>query len=115
MPGAAGGKTGSRHSYVMRAKAGETKTLALLAAKKLTGAAETAVEKTTTRSSSSSPTAPTVSVILTGPYGQSIMHSFRPDANVLCIAGGTGITFILPPFLEIIRNAPVPGRRVELA
>ncbi|KAI6570082.1 hypothetical protein MCOR09_004982 [Pyricularia oryzae] len=126
MPGAAGGKTGSRHSYVMRAKAGETKKLALLAAQKLAagaaGAESTTAEKTAASSSSSSqnnhdsskaPT-PTVSVILTGPYGQSIMHSLRSDANVLCVAGGTGITFVLPPLLEIVRSAPVPGRKMEL-
>ncbi|TLD05174.1 uncharacterized protein PgNI_09150 [Pyricularia grisea] len=121
MPGAAGGKTGSRHSYVMRAKAGETRKLALLAAQKLAAGvavADSAAGEKTAASSSSSQNhsktpAPTVSVILTGPYGQSIMHSLRSDANVLCVAGGTGVTFVLPPLLEIVRNAPVPGRKIE--
>lgn len=119
LPGAAGGKTGSIHSYVIRAKAGQTKQLALLAAKKLAASTSgsAVVEKTTSGGSSSgsvAPPAPTVSVILTGAYGQATMKSLQQDANVLCVAGGTGVTFVLPVLLDIVRNAPVRGRKIEL-
>lgn len=49
---------------------------------------------------------PTTPVILCGPYGQSIMEETTTagSSNLLCIAGGTGITFVLPPLLHLLSN-----------
>ncbi|KAL1866716.1 hypothetical protein Daus18300_006660 [Diaporthe australafricana] len=94
-----GDKNGAvRHSYVIRAKKGETKKLADIAAKKTT---------TTT-------TQPTTSVVLTGPYGVDMISAVTPETNVLCVAGGTGITFVLPVLLKLVRDAPAPGRKIAL-
>lgn len=96
-----------RHSYVIRAKRGETKKLADIAAKKMAalpaGPAAPAAG-----------TEPTTSVVLTGPYGVDMISSVTPETNVLCVAGGTGITFVLPVLLKLVREKPVAGRRVEL-
>ncbi|KAI1339406.1 ferric reductase like transmembrane component-domain-containing protein [Xylariaceae sp. FL0016] len=88
---------GVAHSYIMRAKKGETKKVADLALKKL----------------STSPTA-TTPLILTGPYGESITETLTPDANILCIAGGTGITYVLPVLLGLLEQPRVKDRRVQL-
>ncbi|KLU88241.1 ferric reductase [Magnaporthiopsis poae ATCC 64411] len=109
-PTPGGGRTnpavGSVHSYVIRAKAGETRKLAQLAAKKL--AAGGTDEK-------GQPLDPKVSVILTGGYGQAVTgDGIAPETNILCVAGGTGVTFVLPVLLELVRSRPVPGRKVEL-
>ncbi|KAH6652262.1 ferric reductase like transmembrane component-domain-containing protein [Truncatella angustata] len=85
------------HSYILRAKGGETKKIADLALKKLS-------EKTAT----------TTPVILTGPYGESITETLTPDVNVLCIAGGTGITYVLPVLLRLIQEPGARDRRIEL-
>ncbi|KAL8401052.1 hypothetical protein RB594_001178 [Gaeumannomyces avenae] len=106
-----GGRTnpavGSLHSYVIRARAGETRKLAELCVKKLAGDAKDEKGK---------PLDPKLSVVLTGPYGQAITSdSLTPETNVLCVAGGTGITFVLPVLLELARSRPTaPGRKVEL-
>ena len=96
-----------RHSYVIRAKKGETKKLADIAAKKL--AALPAGPETTATT-----TEPTTSVVLTGPYGIDMISSVTPETNVLCVAGGTGITFVLPVLLKLVREKPVAGRKIEL-
>ena len=90
-----------RHSYVIRAKKGETKKLAQIAANKLAAAGEKGVEVTT-------------SVVLTGPYGVNMVSGLTPETNVLCVAGGTGITFVLPVLLSLIREKRVPGRKIRL-
>jgi predicted ferric reductase len=87
------------HSYILRAKGGETKKLAQMAAEK-------------TESTSGIATTP---VILTGPYGESLMDAMAPNTNVLCIAGGTGITYVLPVLLGLARQPrPSSERSVEL-
>ncbi|KAI0205320.1 ferric reductase like transmembrane component-domain-containing protein [Astrocystis sublimbata] len=87
-----------KHSYIFRAKKGETKKIANLALKKLTQA----------------PSA-TTSVVLTGPYGDSIAENLMPEDNVLCVAGGTGITYVLPVLLGLIhRNPGAKDRRIQL-
>ncbi|KAH8747292.1 ferric-chelate reductase [Diaporthe sp. PMI_573] len=96
-----------RHSYVIRAKKGETKKLADIAAKKLATLPEGPATTTTA-------TEPTTSVVLTGPYGVDMISSVTPETNVLCVAGGTGITFVLPVLLKLVREKPVAGRKVEL-
>ncbi|KAI3391816.1 hypothetical protein diail_6778 [Diaporthe ilicicola] len=99
-------KTGAvRHSYVIRAKKGETKKLADIAADKLATLPATGPTKASE---------PTTSVVLTGPYGVDMISSVTPETNVLCVAGGTGITFVLPVLLQLVRDAPAAGRRIEL-
>ncbi|RSL64375.1 hypothetical protein CEP53_004092 [Fusarium sp. AF-6] len=86
-----------KHSYIMRAKKGETKKMAELAAKKLENS-----EKATT------------SVILTGAYGEETMDEVAPDTNIMCVAGGTGIAYVLPVLLELARSPISRDRKIEL-
>ncbi|KAJ5140474.1 hypothetical protein N7448_003882 [Penicillium atrosanguineum] len=81
-----------KHSYILRAKKGETRKIIDLAA---TGVSSTPI-------------------ILTGAYGENITESLRPDANIICIAGGTGITYVLPVLLELAQQSPSPDRKMEL-
>ncbi|OTB18676.1 hypothetical protein K445DRAFT_314545 [Daldinia sp. EC12] len=85
------------HSYILRAKKGETKKLAELTAKKL----------------AASPSA-TTPLILSGTYGESIVDELTPDVNVLCVAGGTGITYVLPVLLGLIEQPEMKDRKVQL-
>ncbi|KAJ5885875.1 hypothetical protein N7504_011711 [Penicillium tannophilum] len=81
-----------KHSYLIRAKSGETKKLASLVAQ---GNIETPV-------------------ILTGAYGDDITNALTPQTNIICIAGGTGITYVLPVLLELARQPLSPARKIEL-
>ena len=103
------------HSYILRAKGGETKKIAQLVAQKIqralaaqsTEKADEADNATPSFSLTASATsAATTPVILTGPYGQSYMSEIADDTNIICVAGGTGITFVLPVLLRLAR-APV--------
>jgi ferric-chelate reductase len=85
------------HSYILRAKQGETKKLAELARKEL-------VEATTV----------TTPIILSGPYGESIARNLTPEMNLLCVAGGTGITYVLPVLLNLISQRSLEVRKVQL-
>ncbi|KAL0475055.1 ferric reductase like transmembrane component domain-containing protein [Neurospora intermedia] len=97
------GKGAVTHSYILRAKGGETKKLAKIVQDKLAGVPS---EKAVT---------PTTPVILQGPYGESIVEGVTPDVNVLCIAGGTGITYVLPLLIDLLRDRNMnPARKVEL-
>jgi 2-polyprenylphenol hydroxylase and related flavodoxin oxidoreductases len=60
-------------------------------------------------------TAVTTNVILQGPYGVDVTEGLIQDVNVLCVAGGTGITYVLPVLLRLVRG-PVgtTGRKIEL-
>ncbi|KAM0277346.1 hypothetical protein ACHAQH_005862 [Verticillium albo-atrum] len=87
------------HAYIFRAKKGETKKIAQLAAKKFTLQDEAA--KTTP-------------VILSGSYGESLVENLTPEVNVLCIAGGTGISYVLPVLLHLARQPGTPDRKIEL-
>ncbi|KAK5051028.1 hypothetical protein LTR84_003587 [Exophiala bonariae] len=95
-----------QHSYVLRAKKGATKVLADIAA---VSCVPEANEKTLEQT-----VAPTTPVILSGPYGGSIVEDVQPQTNILCIAGGTGITFVIPVLLDLIKQRRVPDRKVEL-
>ncbi|RBR12829.1 hypothetical protein FVER53590_14005 [Fusarium verticillioides] len=86
-----------RHSYILRAKSGETRKLADLARREL-AANITA----------------TTPLILSGPYGESIARDLTPEVNVLCVAGGTGITYVLPVLLNIVRESVLETRKVRL-
>jgi len=72
---------GEKQAYLIRAKTGETK-------------------KVTQFNGDVTP------VILTGAYGTNIVRDLRPTTNVLCIAGGTGITFVLPVLLFLAKVRP---------
>ncbi|KAB2580996.1 FAD-binding 8 [Lasiodiplodia theobromae] len=68
------------HTYIIRAEKGETKRLADLA-----------------KSADFSTPQKTTPVILTGPYGTSVLDEDNNQIdNFLCIAGGTGVSFTLP-------------------
>lgn len=82
------------HSYIFRAKQGETKKIAQMAA-----------------SAAGSISTP---VVMQGPYGEDHTLHLTPDVNVLCVAGGTGITYVLPTLLWLIRQPPNPDRRITL-
>lgn len=97
-----------RHSYVIRAKGGETKKIAQIAAKKIAGTTSSDSEKNV-RSGGV-----TTSVVMTGPYGVDHADTLTPDTNVLCIAGGTGITFVLPVLLKLVRERKAPSRKIDL-
>ena len=82
-----------KHSYILRAKKGETK--------KITNLAVQGVNHTP--------------VILTGAYGESITKHLTPTTNIICVAGGTGITYVLPVLLDLARRVPLrEDRKLEL-
>lgn len=87
---ASDGTTG--HSYIFRAKGGETRKMATMLEEK---------QKTTTP------------VILTGPYGEGITRTLGDSENVLCVAGGTGITYVLPVIIDLSRREGF-NRKLEL-
>ncbi|KEY69322.1 hypothetical protein S7711_08394 [Stachybotrys chartarum IBT 7711] len=86
-----------KHSYILRAKGGETKKLAQLAETKLTA----------------TPTQAVTSVIATGAYGEDIMEHVSPNTNIICVAGGTGVTYVLPVLLELARSPLAQDRKIE--
>jgi len=95
-----------QHSYIVRAKKGATKVLADIAAVSCGSGLK---EKT-----SETIAAPATPVILSGPYGASIVNDVLPQTNILCVAGGTGITFVLPVLLNLVNQQRSPDRKVEL-
>lgn len=97
---------GSAHSYIIRAKKGATRGLADVAAVKCTTA--------TGETKRAEMVPATTPVILAGPYGQSVVSHLLPETNVLCVAGGTGVTFVLPILLGLINQVPLIDRKVEL-
>ncbi|TKX21171.1 ferric reductase transmembrane component-like protein 4 [Elsinoe australis] len=82
------------HSYIFRAKRGETRRLAL------TARAQGGLLD--------------VPVVLSGPYGTPTTDRLGADANVLCIAGGTGVTFVLPILLDLAQKPTVKDRKIKL-
>ncbi|KAJ1323487.1 ferric-chelate reductase [Microdochium nivale] len=91
------------HSYILRAKGGETKKLAQLAAERPEGQVEDQASSK-----------PTTSVVLSGSYGESTLRGLTNETNVMCIAGGTGITYVMPVLLELVQSQPSCDRRIEL-
>ncbi|KAK3985662.1 putative ferric reductase transmembrane component [Cladorrhinum sp. PSN332] len=88
-----------RHSYIFRAKGGETKKIAKVVEEKIANAEKGANE---------------TSVILQGPYGENIAEGSTSDVNILCVAGGTGITYVLPVLLRLVREPVDRDRKIEL-
>ncbi|KID98488.1 ferric-chelate reductase, partial [Metarhizium majus ARSEF 297] len=88
-----------KHSYILRAKSGETKKLAELAAKKLATSQHETVA---------------TPVLLTGGYGEDLLEKIDRDTNIICVAGGTGIAFVLPVLLHLARTRSPSDRKIEL-
>jgi ferric-chelate reductase len=51
---------------------------------------------------------------LTGAYGESITKKLAPNTNIICVAGGTGITYVLPLLLSLARQPSSADRKVDL-
>lgn len=96
------------HSYVFRAKAGETRKIADLVRKQL----EALPEDEKKCCGGNGPSAE-LGVVLTGPYGSCLAEELAPNSNVLCVAGGTGITYALPVLLHLA-DSDLGSRKVEL-
>ena len=79
-----------KHAYLIRARSGLTKRMAGLR--------------------TDMPT----SVIMQGAYGEDLVECLTPDVNVLAVAGGTGITYVLPVLLWLAKRSPVPDRKISL-
>jgi ferric-chelate reductase len=92
-----------KHTYIFRAKKGETKRIAEISARR---AARTPSEKT--------PADAKLAVVLNGPYGERITRDLPSDTNVLCVAGGTGITYVLPVLMDLAARPRNRDRRVAL-
>ncbi|KAK8245713.1 ferric-chelate reductase-like protein [Phyllosticta capitalensis] len=101
------------HTYLIRAEKGETRRLAELAQKFeiASGSNSTAssfengnFEKGKARQGEKEASEQTTPVILTGPYGEKVLHEDGEVDNMLAITGGTGITFTLPVATAAIGN-----------
>ncbi|OJJ42444.1 hypothetical protein ASPZODRAFT_137255 [Penicilliopsis zonata CBS 506.65] len=57
---------------------------------------------------------PSTSVLLSGPYGQPVLDADDADTNILCIAGGTGISSVLPALLLAASNTAARDRSLRL-
>lgn len=84
------------HTYIIRARNGETKRLAALPS----------------NASPHSTQSFETSVILTGPYGRSVID--RDVPNILAIAGGTGISFVLPIVTAAAADPTLAAQNIEL-
>lgn len=102
------GADSQRHSYIFRAKKGETRKIAELSAKRVARMSEH------DKSNENLMGDARLSVVLTGPYGERTLRGLPNDANILCIAGGTGITYVLPVLLDMATRSQHPDRRMSL-
>ncbi|KAF2261450.1 hypothetical protein CC78DRAFT_470326 [Lojkania enalia] len=84
------------HTYIIRARNGETGKLATLA-------------ESASNNKGASPETP---VILTGPYGCSVIDN--DVSNILAIAGGTGISFTLPVVIAALADQSPHTQNVEM-
>ncbi|KAG6000660.1 hypothetical protein E4U21_005263, partial [Claviceps maximensis] len=95
-----------KHSYILRAKSGETRKVADLArSKRMSRPPGHETEPVCTP------------VFLTGGYGEDLLERIDRDANIVCVAGGTGIAFVLPVLLELASRSgagPAPAHRIIL-
>lgn len=97
-----------RHSYIFRARKGETKKIAKLSAKR------TARMNDHEESHEGLMPDARLSTVLTGPYGERTMRDLPTTSNVLCIAGGTGIAYVLPVLLDLASRPQSIDRRMSL-
>ncbi|KAB8264247.1 ferric reductase like transmembrane component-domain-containing protein [Aspergillus pseudonomiae] len=103
-PSSVPGGSKQSHTYIIRAKKGLTQDLARIARQP---------------QGSNWDEPPSTSIVLSGPYGQSIVDNdlhCSDDINLFCVAGGTGVTFVLPILQAIVLNRFFSTRRsiVEL-
>ncbi|KAL1598150.1 hypothetical protein SLS59_007160 [Nothophoma quercina] len=96
------------HSYIFRAKKGETRKIAELSAKRAARASDPQEANEGLMGNAR------LSVVLQGPYGEQTMGDLASDSNVLCIAGGTGITYVLPVLLDIASRPQNRDRKLSL-
>lgn len=99
-PATVPGLSPQHHTYIIRAKKGLTGDLAKIARTPLVQSE-----------------LPSTSIVLSGPYGQSIVdHDLHctDDINLFCIAGGTGVTFVLPLLQAITMTSLFPKRRSQV-
>lgn len=87
------------HSYIFRAKGGETRKVANMAA---------------VHSAKSENEPFTTPVVMQGPYGENLIETLTPDVNVLCVAGGTGITYVLPVIQWLSQQPTSLNRKISL-
>jgi predicted ferric reductase len=97
-----------RHSYIFRAKKGETKKIAALSAMR----AERMNHHEESHEGLMADAR--LSVVLCGPYGERTMRDVPVTSNLLCIAGGTGITYVLPVLLEAAARPQHRDRHMSL-
>lgn len=102
------GSDTQRHSYIFRAKGGETKKIASLAATKLARASDPQDSHEGLMGNAR------LDVVLTGPYGEQTMRDLAETSNILCVAGGTGITYVLPVLLDIATRPQHRDRHISL-
>ncbi|USP79456.1 uncharacterized protein yc1106_06730 [Curvularia clavata] len=102
------GADNQRHSYIFRARKGETKKIAQLAMKRIAHVKDH--EESHERLMADA----RISVVMTGPYGEHTLNSLVPTTNVLCIAGGTGIAYVLPVLLNLASQPQNPDRHISL-
>lgn len=97
-----------RHSYIFRAKKGETRKIAELSEKRVArmGSHEESHEGLMSDAK--------LSVVLQGAYGERTIRDLSPNSNILCIAGGTGITYVLPVLLDLASRQQSPDRHMSL-
>ncbi|PSN65322.1 ferric-chelate reductase-like protein [Corynespora cassiicola Philippines] len=98
------GARAQRHSYIFRAKKGETRRIAELSARRCTRNSDKLTPGTDAK----------LSVVLNGPYGENITSDLPRDANILCIAGGTGVTYVLPLLMDLASRPQNSDRRFSL-
>lgn len=85
----AGPEAVPHHVYIARCRAGETGRLKALA--------QSSSSANESKTEGQIATLPTTPVILCGPYGPSLLDTRKPElANILAIAGGTGVSLTLP-------------------
>jgi len=96
-----------RHSYIFRAKKGETRKVADLAARRVAQLDAPGPDDGLIGTAR-------LSIILTGPYGEQTIRDLASDSNILCIAGGTGITYVLPVLLDIASRPQSRDRNLSL-
>ncbi|OAG06212.1 uncharacterized protein CC84DRAFT_1119948 [Paraphaeosphaeria sporulosa] len=97
-----------RHSYIFRAKGGETRKIAELSAKRAAHASDPQESHEGLMGNAR------LSVVMQGPYGEQTMRDLASDSNILCIAGGTGITYVLPVLLDIASKPQNRDRKISL-
>ncbi|RAR12294.1 ferric reductase [Stemphylium lycopersici] len=102
------GSDSQRHSYIFRSRGGETKKIADLSMQRIANMSQHQESHESLMADAR------LSVVMTGPYGERTMRELAPDSNILCIAGGTGIAYVLPVLLDLASRPQTPDRHMTL-